>query len=247
MLPVPDDVRHWHASPRAAVGFLLHAAAIDTGALGDRRCLTMPGVSVTVAEQIAALRRVAGDEAVRRIRREPDETVHADRRGLAAQLRRAARARARVPRGGELRRDHPRPRRGRARRPDPRGELVTGIALVTGAGSGIGRAAAIALARRGLHGRARRPAAASRSRRRRRRQAATRSPSTCDVRDPESVAALFAEIDARFGRLDLLFNNAGVGAPPVPLEDLDARAVERRSSRRTSPARSCARRRRSGS
>ena len=39
----PDDVRHWHASPRAAVGFLVHAAAIDGAALGDRRCLTMPG------------------------------------------------------------------------------------------------------------------------------------------------------------------------------------------------------------
>ena len=75
VLPVPDDIRHWHASPRAAVGFLLHAATIDSGALGDRRCLTMPGVSVTVAEQITALRRVAGEEAVRRIRREPDETV----------------------------------------------------------------------------------------------------------------------------------------------------------------------------
>jgi nucleoside-diphosphate-sugar epimerase len=75
VLPVPDDVRHWHASPRAAVGFLLHAAAMDSGALGDRRCLTMPGVSVTVAGQIAALRRVAGEEAVRRIRHEPDETV----------------------------------------------------------------------------------------------------------------------------------------------------------------------------
>ena len=75
VLPVPDDVRHWHASPRAAVGFLLHAATIDGGTLGDQRCLTMPGVSVTVAEQIAALRRVAGEDVVRRIRREPDETV----------------------------------------------------------------------------------------------------------------------------------------------------------------------------
>jgi nucleoside-diphosphate-sugar epimerase len=75
VLPVPDDIRHWHASPRAAVGFLVHAAKIDGGALGDRRCLTMPGVSVTVAEQIAALRRIAGEEVVRRIRREPDETV----------------------------------------------------------------------------------------------------------------------------------------------------------------------------
>jgi D-erythronate 2-dehydrogenase len=75
VLPVPDDVRHWFASPRAAVDFLVHAAAIESAALGDRRCLTMPGVSETVAGQIAALRTVAGDEAVRHIRREPDETI----------------------------------------------------------------------------------------------------------------------------------------------------------------------------
>src|SRR5262249_28619028 len=75
VLPVPDDLRHWHASPRAAVGFLLHAATMDTAALGDRRCLTMPGVSATVAEQIEALRAVAGDDVVELIRREPDETV----------------------------------------------------------------------------------------------------------------------------------------------------------------------------
>lgn len=75
VLPVPDDVRHWHASPRAAVGFLVHAAGLDGAVLGDRRCLTMPGVSATVTEQIEALRRVAGEEAVRRIRREPDETI----------------------------------------------------------------------------------------------------------------------------------------------------------------------------
>lgn len=75
VLPVPDDTRHWHASPRAAVGFLLHAARIDTRALADGRCLTMPGVSVTVAEQIAALRRVAGDEVACRIQREPDQSV----------------------------------------------------------------------------------------------------------------------------------------------------------------------------
>ena len=75
VLPVSDDVRHWHASPRAAIGFLVHAATIDTDALGDRRSLTMPGVSVTVGEQIEALRRVAGDDVVRLIRREPDEDV----------------------------------------------------------------------------------------------------------------------------------------------------------------------------
>jgi D-erythronate 2-dehydrogenase len=75
VLPVPDDIRHWHASPRAAVGFLVHAASMDTSALAERRSLTMPGVSATVAEQIEALRAVAGDEAVALIQRVPDEAV----------------------------------------------------------------------------------------------------------------------------------------------------------------------------
>lgn len=75
VLPVADTVMHWHASPRAAVGFLLHAAGLDTAPLGARRNLTMPGLAATVAEQIEALRRVAGDKAVALIRREPDETI----------------------------------------------------------------------------------------------------------------------------------------------------------------------------
>ena len=75
VLPVPDDVMHWHASPRSAVGFLIHAATLDTGRLGARRNLTMPGVAATVTEQIAALRKVAGDNAAKRIRREPDPTI----------------------------------------------------------------------------------------------------------------------------------------------------------------------------
>ena len=75
VLPVDDSVRHHHASPRAAVGFLLHAATIDLAQLGARRALTMPGVSVTVAEQIEALRAEAGEKAVALIRREPDETI----------------------------------------------------------------------------------------------------------------------------------------------------------------------------
>ena len=75
VLPVEDDVRHHHASPRAAIGFLLHAASMDLAPLGARRALTMPGVSVTVAEQIEALRRVGGEKAVALIKREPDETV----------------------------------------------------------------------------------------------------------------------------------------------------------------------------
>jgi nucleoside-diphosphate-sugar epimerase len=75
VLPVSEDVRHWHASPRAAVGFLTHAASIDLQPLGARRTLTMPGLSATVKEQIEALRRVAGDKAVALIRREPDRMI----------------------------------------------------------------------------------------------------------------------------------------------------------------------------
>jgi nucleoside-diphosphate-sugar epimerase len=75
VLPVSTDVRHWFASPRAAIGFLLHAATLDGVRLGDRRSLTMPGVSATVADEIEALRRVGGEEAVRRIHHEPDEAI----------------------------------------------------------------------------------------------------------------------------------------------------------------------------
>jgi D-erythronate 2-dehydrogenase len=75
VLPVSRDVRHWFASPRAAVQFLVHAATIDTDKLGLRRSLTMPGISATVDEEIAALRRVAGDQAAALIRDEPDEMI----------------------------------------------------------------------------------------------------------------------------------------------------------------------------
>jgi nucleoside-diphosphate-sugar epimerase len=75
VLPVSEDVRHWHASPRAAVGFLTHAATMDLAPLGWRRNLSMPGLSATVGEQIAALERVAGSKAVKLIRREPDATI----------------------------------------------------------------------------------------------------------------------------------------------------------------------------
>jgi nucleoside-diphosphate-sugar epimerase len=75
ILPVEETVRHWHASPRAAIGFLMHAMKLDTGQLGARRNLSMPGLSVTVAEQIEALRKVAGEKAVKLIRRQPDATI----------------------------------------------------------------------------------------------------------------------------------------------------------------------------
>jgi len=75
ILPVSEDVRHWHATPRSAVGFLLRAATMDLAAVGARRNLTMPGLSATVGEQIAALKRVAGDKVAARIRREPDPFI----------------------------------------------------------------------------------------------------------------------------------------------------------------------------
>jgi nucleoside-diphosphate-sugar epimerase len=75
VLPVPVDVRHSHASPRSAVNFLMHAATLDTAEIGPRRNLTMPSVSVTVAEQIDALRRVAGERYVARIRHELDPYI----------------------------------------------------------------------------------------------------------------------------------------------------------------------------
>lgn len=75
ILPVSEDVLHWHASPRSAVGFLVHAADLTRAQLGDRINLIMPGVCCTVGEQIEALRRVAGDKVVARIRRQPDELV----------------------------------------------------------------------------------------------------------------------------------------------------------------------------
>ena len=75
VLPVSDDVRHWHASPKSAVGFLLHAGTMDLNVMGARRNLSMPGLSATVGEQIAALDRVAGKNVTARIKRVPDPTI----------------------------------------------------------------------------------------------------------------------------------------------------------------------------
>jgi nucleoside-diphosphate-sugar epimerase len=75
VLPVSEDVRHWHATPKSAVGFLTHAATMDLATVGARRNLSMPGLSVTVGEQIAALDRVAGKNVVSRIKRVPDPAI----------------------------------------------------------------------------------------------------------------------------------------------------------------------------
>jgi nucleoside-diphosphate-sugar epimerase len=75
VLPVEESVLHWHASPRSAVGFLVHAASLTREQLGPRVNLTMPGVCCTVGEQIAALRRIAGDKVASRIRHEPDALI----------------------------------------------------------------------------------------------------------------------------------------------------------------------------
>ncbi len=77
ILPVPDSTRHWHASPRSAVGFLRHSATLDTALLEGRRALNLPGISVTVAQQIDALREIAGTSVTDLIRPQRDETIAA--------------------------------------------------------------------------------------------------------------------------------------------------------------------------
>lgn len=96
------------------------------------------------------------------------------------------------------------------------------IALVTGAGSGIGRATALGLLEDGwsvvLAGRRAEPLQALADEAAARGQTALAVPT--DVSDPGSVQALFDTIEQRFGRLDVLFNNAGVNAPAVPIDEL---------------------------
>jgi NAD(P)-dependent dehydrogenase (short-subunit alcohol dehydrogenase family) len=96
------------------------------------------------------------------------------------------------------------------------------VAIVTGAGSGIGRAAALVLAQDGYSVvvAGRRKEALEATAAEGMAVGARMLAVPADVGDPSSVRALFAKTREAFGRLDLLFNNAGVSAPPVPLEDL---------------------------
>jgi NAD(P)-dependent dehydrogenase (short-subunit alcohol dehydrogenase family) len=93
------------------------------------------------------------------------------------------------------------------------------IALVTGAGTGVGRAVTLALAREGY-------AVVLAGRRKEKLEEVAREANATtlvaptDVADPASIKALFAKTKERFGRLDVLFNNAGIGAPAMPIEDL---------------------------
>ncbi len=75
ILPVDDTVRHWVASPRSAVGFLIHAASLEKAEIGHPVSMTMPGLAITVGDMIATLEKVAGKKVVDRIRREPDPFI----------------------------------------------------------------------------------------------------------------------------------------------------------------------------
>jgi NAD(P)-dependent dehydrogenase (short-subunit alcohol dehydrogenase family) len=101
-------------------------------------------------------------------------------------------------------------------------ETTPKVALVTGAGSGIGRAVALGLLKDGFHvvlsGRRPDALAAVADEAKAAGQQALAIPA--DVRDEHSVQALFDEIEKRYGRLDVLFNNAGVNAPAVPMDEL---------------------------
>lgn len=75
VLPVSDEVKHWFASPRAAIGFLIHAASLSRDAIGLRCNMNLPGLCTTVAEELEALERVAGSDILKLVHRKPDLTI----------------------------------------------------------------------------------------------------------------------------------------------------------------------------
>ena len=114
------------------------------------------------------------------------------------------------------------------------------VAIVTGAGTGVGRAAALALMKAGysvgLAGRRKEPLEPSLK-----EGGGNGIAVPTDVKDVDAIRELFAAVKEKYGRLDVLFNNAGMGAPPVPFHDCRSRSG-RRSSTPTSPRCSSARR-----
>ncbi|MEA2871892.1 MAG: hypothetical protein QOH67_1868, partial [Hyphomicrobiales bacterium] len=93
------------------------------------------------------------------------------------------------------------------------------VAIVTGAGTGVGRAAALALMKAGyavtLVGRRKEPLEAVLK-----EGGGNGMAVSADVKDVDAIRAMFAKVKSTYGRLDVLFNNAGMGAPPVPFEEL---------------------------
>ena len=117
VLPVSDDVRHWHASPKSAVGFLLHAGTMDLNAMGARRNLSMPGLSVTRRRTDRRARARRRRERHRADQARAGSDHHRHRRRLAARFRHRPGAQARLHhRRKDLRRHHPDSHRGRTRR-----------------------------------------------------------------------------------------------------------------------------------
>ena len=212
VVPVSADVRHWHASPRAAVEFLLHAATIDGSALGARRCLTMPGVSVTVGEQIEALAAVAGNDVARLVRYEPNVGVErtiadwprtfdasgaeASASGRSRPLRRSSGSISTTSSavGSPPSRNEPgRPRDRRRQRHRPRLDHRARARRIHCVCSGRGVETLEETASLAGNG---------------------AIAIGCDVRDPTSVEALFSAIHQRLGRLDVLSTTRGQARPP---------------------------------
>ena len=75
ILPVPENLYHWFASPQSAIRFLRHAAKLDFKKLGNRRSLNLPGVSCSISDQIRALEEIAGTKTSKLIKKIPDKKI----------------------------------------------------------------------------------------------------------------------------------------------------------------------------
>ena len=124
----------------------------------------------------------------------------------------------------------------------------TKVAIVTGAGTGIGKSAALALLKDGYH-----VALVGRRKELLEKTAADSGAANrtlclpADLAKPENIPGVFAAVKSKWGRLDVLFNNAGIGAPAIPMEDLTFEQWQHVVDVNLTGACSCARRKRSGS